>query len=138
MLVIKKRNKLIKSLSAGVFMFAVGLTGSVAYLDATTPSNGFASGGDKDALARTSLLADEAVASDKATRDQSTGATSSSSDQTGDVTLAPAPSGSGTQVTSETAVPVVDRTVPGVEAPYVGTPPDEEPSLVEGILNMLP
>lgn len=95
---------------AGVVMFTVGLTGSVAYLDATTPPSGFVSRKVTTPLAKTGSSAGEAVASQAVTGQPSTDATSSSSDQPDSVApLDPAP----------------------------GELPNQEPSLLEGVILFL-
>lgn len=143
MLVIKKRSKLMKSLSAGIVMFAVGLTGSVAYLDATIPS-GFVSEKDPSPLTKTGSAAGEAVANQAGTGEPSTDATSSSSAQPETVAaFAPAPAEQRSAITTSTSEAVAEQTVPVIESVPMPTTPEEspepEPSLLEGvILPLLP
>lgn len=134
-----------QSFMAGVVMFAVGLTGSVAYLDATTPS-GFVSGKETSPLTKTGSAAGEAVANQAVTGEPSTDATSSSSGQPDMVTaFAPAPtkSESHAPITTQTSNAMVEQSAPVLEPVPIETAPEEppvkEPSLLEGVvLPLLP
>lgn len=125
---------------AGVVMFAVGLTGSVAYLDATTPS-GFVSEKDTTPLTKTGGAAGEAISSQVVAGEPSTDATSSSSDQPETVAayVPAAPAETRPSVVEvRPADTVVEQTAPVLEStPLVTTPeesPEQKPSLLEGII----
>ena len=124
-------------------MFAVGLTGSVAYLDATIPS-GLVSEKDPSPLTKTGSSVGEAVASHAGTGQQSSDATSSSSDQPETVAaFAPAPAEQHTVITPSPSEAVTEQTAPVIESAPIPTTPEEtpepEPSLLEGvILPLLP
>lgn len=133
MLVIKKRSKLTKSLLAGVGMFTVGLTGSVAYLDATTPSMSPVYTYGMAAVPEQSDLSDQTSGGKSLATEQPAAATSSSRGQTDNkAPLAshssppPSQSATGTDAVSSGALSPADSTQP------------RQPSFFDGLISLLP
>jgi len=144
LLSIKKRHRLSAPLTAGMIAFTVGLTGTVAYLNATTPYDDltFNKQQNSDKTSKPEASQSSGSSDSAASGSDNTGTTTTADSQTIPVAeWAPVtPQTSTAPPTPQTTLPVVEQPEPEVIPPSDEAPDEEDDptALIDRIIRILP